>query len=87
MARLPERQRAAIALVYHQDLTNIEAAGILGVSVDALESLLSRGRRGLKKRLDGLKLYLLEDLDMVEIDQTSEPLILVSPERADDADS
>ncbi len=61
MARLPERQRAAVALVYHQDLTNIEAAGILGVSVDALESLLSRGRRGLKKRLDGLKLYLLED--------------------------
>ena len=61
MKRLPERQRAAIALVYHQELSNIEAAGILGVSVDALESLLSRGRRGLKKRLSGLQLRQMEE--------------------------
>ncbi len=61
MKLLPERQRAAITLVYHQELSNIEAAGILGVSVDALESLLSRGRRGLKNRLDGLQSHLLEE--------------------------
>ena len=52
---LPERQRAAVSLVYHQELSNIDAAAVLDVSVDALESLLSRGRRGLKKRLDGLR--------------------------------
>jgi RNA polymerase sigma-70 factor (ECF subfamily) len=61
VAQLPERQRAAIALIYHQDLSNIEAAGILGISVDALESLLSRGRRHLKKRLEALKPHLLEN--------------------------
>jgi len=61
VALLPERQRTAISLVYHQDLSNIEAAGILGVSVDALESLLSRGRRSLKKRLEALKPHLVED--------------------------
>jgi RNA polymerase sigma-70 factor (ECF subfamily) len=48
-------------LIYHQDLSNIEAAGILGISVDALESLLSRGRRHLKKRLEALKPHLLEN--------------------------
>ncbi len=51
LARLPERQRAAIALVHYQELGNVEAAGILGVSVEALESLLARGRRALRERL------------------------------------
>jgi RNA polymerase sigma-70 factor (ECF subfamily) len=48
---LPERQRAAIALCHYQGLTNIEAAKALEVSVEALESLLSRGRRALKEKL------------------------------------
>ncbi len=51
IARLPERQRAAIALVHYQELSNIEAAETLGVSIDALESLLARGRRGLRGAL------------------------------------
>lgn len=51
MARLPERQRAAIILVNFQDLSNIEAAQALDISVDALESLLARGRRTLKNSL------------------------------------
>lgn len=53
LARLPERQRAAIALVHYQELGNIEAADIMGISVEALESLLSRGRRGLREALAG----------------------------------
>lgn len=48
---LPERQRAAIVLVFHEGLPQTEAASVLGVSVDALESLLARARRSLKKTL------------------------------------
>lgn len=51
LARLPERQRAAIALVHFQDMSNIAAAEMLEVSVEALESLLARGRRALKAAL------------------------------------
>lgn len=42
------RQREAITLVYYQEMSNIEAAATLEISVDALESLLSRGRRALQ---------------------------------------
>ena len=52
MEQLPERQRAALSLCYFQEMSNIEAAEILEVSVDALESLLARGRRGLKSLLN-----------------------------------
>ena len=55
LSNLPERQRAALSLCYFQELSNIEAADIMDVSVDALESLLSRGRRALKAALSGLK--------------------------------
>jgi RNA polymerase sigma-70 factor (ECF subfamily) len=48
---LPERQRAAILLCHYQECGNIEASEILGVSVEALESLLARGRRALRQRL------------------------------------
>lgn len=48
---LPERQRAAIVLCHFQELSNIDAAATLEVSVEALESLLARGRRGLKAAL------------------------------------
>lgn len=51
IAALPERQREAILLVHYQDLSGVEAAGLLGVSVEALESLLARGRRSLRARL------------------------------------
>jgi RNA polymerase sigma-70 factor (ECF subfamily) len=55
LAALPARQRAAIQLCHFGDCGNIEAAEILGVSVEALESLLSRGRRTLRDRLEHLK--------------------------------
>ena len=51
LARLPDRQREAIVLCHYQELTNIEAASLMSVSVDALESLLSRGRRALRQTL------------------------------------
>ena len=48
---LPERQRDAIVLCHYQELGNIQAADIMGVSVEALESLLARGRRSLRAAL------------------------------------
>ena len=55
LGALPERQRAAIALVHYQELGNIEAAAVMGISVEALESLLSRGRRGLRAALGDMR--------------------------------
>ncbi|MDP3403273.1 MAG: RNA polymerase sigma factor [Brevundimonas sp.] len=51
---LPERQREAIVLCHYQELTNIEAARLMAVSIEALESLLSRGRRALRRTLSDL---------------------------------
>lgn len=51
MQALPERQRSAIMLTVYHAMTNSEAAEILEVSVDALESLLCRGRRSLKENI------------------------------------
>ena len=51
--RLPPRQRDAIMLQTYQELSNIETARVMGVSVDALESLLSRARRTLRASLAG----------------------------------
>jgi RNA polymerase sigma factor (sigma-70 family) len=51
LSALPERQREAIVLCHYQELGNIEAAEVLSISVEALESLLSRGRRALRLAL------------------------------------
>jgi RNA polymerase sigma-70 factor (ECF subfamily) len=55
IADLPVRQREAMSLCHLQELSNIEAAAIMGVSVEAMESLLARGRRTLRKRLAALE--------------------------------
>src|SRR5262249_8972528 len=55
IAALPERQRTAITLVHTLEMGNIEAAAAMGISVEALESLLSRGRRALRAALLELK--------------------------------
>lgn len=48
---LPDRQRAAVTLTHYQGLSNIEAAAVLEVSVEAVESLLGRARRALRLSL------------------------------------
>lgn len=50
---LPERQREAIVLQYYQELSNVDAAAVMGIGVEALESLLARGRRALRASLTG----------------------------------
>jgi RNA polymerase sigma-70 factor (ECF subfamily) len=52
IAALPARQRSAIALTYDEELSNAEAAQVLGTSVSAFETLLVRARRTLRAKLD-----------------------------------
>jgi len=56
LAKLPPRQREAIMLHTYQELSNIETARVLDISVEALESLLSRARRSLRSLLEGVDL-------------------------------
>ena len=51
IARLPERQSAALTLCALQGHSQTEAADIMEVSVEALESLLARARRTLRAEL------------------------------------
>jgi RNA polymerase sigma factor (sigma-70 family) len=53
LAGLPERQRAAIVLRHFEDRSNPEIAAVLELSVEAVESLLARGRRALASALSG----------------------------------
>ena len=48
---LPERQRIALALFHYEGATMAEVAEVMETSPDAVESLLGRGRRALKKML------------------------------------
>lgn len=51
MELLPERQKLALSLRHFEELSNPEIASILETSVEAVESLLSRGRRALAAEL------------------------------------
>lgn len=48
---LPARQKLALNLCFYEELSNKEAAEILGVGVKALESLLMRAKAALKEKL------------------------------------
>jgi len=63
LAQLPAQQRVAISLCHYQGLRNVEAAEVMGVSVEAIESLLARGRRTLRTRLRALVPDLLGEDD------------------------
>ncbi|MCP4328079.1 MAG: RNA polymerase sigma factor [Alphaproteobacteria bacterium] len=61
VSRLPERQRAALTLCYYQEMSNAEAATVMGLTVKAVESLLVRARRTLR---DDLK-AVIKDVESV----------------------
>jgi RNA polymerase sigma-70 factor (ECF subfamily) len=65
LGRLPTSQRAAVVLSYYENLSNTEIAEVMGTSVAAVESLLKRGRQGLRtllKRSEGeVRHFLGED--------------------------
>lgn len=51
LQKLPERQRLALTLFHFEGLSQIEIGQLMGVSDEAIESLLSRARRQLKAEL------------------------------------
>ena len=53
LQRLPPRQRAAVALRYYEDLSERETADVLGCTVAAAKSLVSRGLRALSTAVQG----------------------------------
>lgn len=53
LSQLPERQRQAVVLRHIEELPNPEIAGVMGISVEAVESLTARGKRALTAILAG----------------------------------
>jgi RNA polymerase sigma-70 factor (sigma-E family) len=48
LLKLPPRQRAALVLRYYEDLSEREAAEVLGCSLAAMKSLVARGTEALR---------------------------------------
>ena len=53
LSALPERQRQAVILRHLEGLSNPEIAEVMEVGVEAVESLVARGKRGLVAALSG----------------------------------
>jgi RNA polymerase sigma-70 factor (ECF subfamily) len=51
MQRLPEHQRLAVILSYHESMSNGEIAEVMDTTIAAVESLLKRGRQQLRELL------------------------------------
>lgn len=53
LAALPERQRQAVSLRHIEEMSNPEIAEIMDIGVEAVESLVARGKRALTAALKG----------------------------------
>jgi RNA polymerase sigma-70 factor, ECF subfamily len=51
LKELPDRQRMALTLFHYEGLSQVEVGRIMGISDEAVESLLARARRNLKDSL------------------------------------
>jgi len=51
LQRLPHRQRAVIVLRYYEDLSERQAADVLGCSVGAVKSLTNRAVESLREQM------------------------------------
>lgn len=51
LAELPERQRTAITLFYNEEMSQKEAAEVMGITQKAVESLIGRAKQSLKERM------------------------------------
>lgn len=52
--KLPDNQKTAFILTYIDGLPQKEIAAVLGVSVKAVESLLQRGKKNLRRKLENV---------------------------------
>jgi RNA polymerase sigma-70 factor (sigma-E family) len=50
---LPDRQRAAVVLRHHQDLSERQVAETLGCSLGAAKALIARGMETLRRNMEG----------------------------------
>ena len=62
LATLPPRQQEALSLHYFSDISGPEAARVLELSVSAVEALLARGKKGLRKALTEMGITGLGDV-------------------------
>lgn len=53
VAALPPRQQVALTLCYYEQMSNGQAAEVMGIHIKALEGLLVRARRALRADLAG----------------------------------
>lgn len=60
MGQIPGKQRIALILSYHDDLSNAEIADVMETTVQAVESLLKRGRQQLRQILAGSEVEIRE---------------------------
>jgi RNA polymerase sigma-70 factor (ECF subfamily) len=51
LKELPDRQRMALTLFHYEGLSQVEVGKMMGISDEAVESLLARARRTLKAAL------------------------------------
>lgn len=61
LARIPERQRAALLLAELHDLTGVELAAAMGVSHVAVRALLTRARENLRQALAAERQAVIDD--------------------------
>lgn len=52
LTRIPDQQRIALILSYHESMSNAEIAEVMVTTISAVESLLKRGRQQLRRVLD-----------------------------------
>ncbi|WP_245296893.1 MULTISPECIES: sigma-70 family RNA polymerase sigma factor [Rhodomicrobium] len=62
---LPERQRLALILCHYEELSMAEAAAVMETTAEAVESLLSRARRSLRRQLEPEWRMLLTEDDAI----------------------
>jgi RNA polymerase sigma factor (sigma-70 family) len=55
LSELPPRQRLAVELRHLEELSNPEIAAVMDIGVEAVESLVARGKRALTQRLAARK--------------------------------
>ena len=63
LQKLPDNQRSALILSHYQEMPYQQVAAVLGISLAAVESLITRARRNLRKSLQSQLEHLLGEVE------------------------